>query len=80
LEVTHVRSGDLMWGVVGGQASAAEPPAAIYSGVKYGEVPPGAYALSWIALLSVGQQYRATVFSVDQRSAATSVGSITFTP
>ena len=64
LEVIHVRSGDLMWGVAGGRDSAGEPPAAIYSGVKYGEVPPGAYALSFIALLSVGQQYRATFFSV----------------
>jgi hypothetical protein len=80
LEVTHVRSGDLMWGVAGGQPSAGDPPAAIYSGVKYGEVPAQAYALSWTALLGAGQQYRATLFSVDQRGVATVVGSTTFTP
>jgi hypothetical protein len=80
LEVVHVRSGDLMWGVVGNQSSSGDPPAAIYSGVKYGEVPPGAYALGWVALLSEGQQYRVTVFSVDQRGVTTSVGSTTFTP
>jgi hypothetical protein len=80
LEVIHVRSGDLMWGVAGDQPSAGEPPAAIYSGVKYGQVPLGAYALGWTALLSAGQQYRVTLFSVDQRGAATSVGSTTFTP
>ena len=80
LEVVHVRSGDLMWGVAGVQASAAEPPTAIYSGVTYGQVPPGAYALTSLALLSAGQQYRATVFSVDQRGAASSVGSTAFTP
>jgi hypothetical protein len=80
LEVLHVRSGDLMWGVVGDQPSAGDPPVAIYSGVKYGEVPPGAYALGWVALLSAGQQYRLTLFSVDQRGVAASVGSTTFTP
>jgi hypothetical protein len=80
LEVIHVRSGDLMWGVAGGQSSAAEPPAPIYSGVKYGQVPPGAFALGLTALLSAGQQYRVTLFSVDQRGTATAVGSTTFTP
>ena len=80
LEVTHVRSDDLMWGVAGDQPSAGEPPAAIYSGVTYGEVPDQAYALSSMALLSDGQGYRLTVFSVDQRGVATTVGSTTFTP
>ena len=80
LEVTHVRSGDLMWGVAGDQPSAGEPPAAVYSGVTYGEVPDQAYALSSTALLSDGQGYRLTVFSVDQRGVATIVGSTTFTP
>ena len=80
LEVIHVRSGDLMWGVAGGQSSAGEPPAAIYGGVKYGQVPPEAYALTSTALLSAGQQYRVTLFSVDQRGAATPVGSTRFTP
>jgi hypothetical protein len=76
----HVRSDDLMWGVAGDQPSAGEPPAAIYSGVTYGEVPDQAYALSSMALLSDGQGYRLTVFSVDQRGVATTVGSTTFTP
>ena len=61
-------------------AFSGEPPAAIYSGVAYGEVPDQAYALSSMALLSDGQGYRLTVFSVDQRALATTVGSTTFTP
>ena len=71
--------GGMMWGVAGNQP-AGEPQAAIYSGVRYGDVPPGAHALIETTPLSTGRLYRVSVYSVDGRGVATSVGSNLFTP